>query len=59
MRIGMIRKVDNFGRVTIPKEYREFYHMNEQEQICLIDTADGLLLVNPKYKVVEVNSEEN
>lgn len=59
LRIGMIRKIDNLGRVTIPKEYRDFYHMNEQDSICLIDTPDGLLLTNPKYKVVEVNSSKN
>ena len=55
----MIRKIDNLGRVTIPKEYRDFYHMNEQDSICLMDTPDGLLLTNPKYKVVEVNSSKN
>ena len=59
MRIGIIRKIDNLGRVTIPKEYRDFYHMNERDLICLIDTPDGLLLKNPKYKVVEVNSDKN
>lgn len=59
MRVGMIRKIDNLGRITIPKEYRDFYHMNEQESIYLIDTPEGLLLTNPKYKVVEVNCGEN
>ena len=59
MRVGMIRKIDNLGRITIPTEDRDFYHMNEQESICLIDTPEGLLLTNPKYKVVEVNCVEN
>ena len=54
MRIGIMRKVDNLGRVTIPKEYRDFYHLNEQAEICLIDTKEGLLISNPKYKVVQI-----
>ena len=55
MSIGMIRNVDNLGRITIPKEYRKFYHINEQDKVCLIDTPDGLLITNPKYKVVEID----
>jgi len=58
MRIGIHRKVDNLGRVTIPKEFREFYHLNEQDSVCLIDTQDGLLITSPKYKVVEISTEE-
>ncbi len=55
MRVGFHRKVDNLGRITIPKEYREFYHLDEQDTICLIDTKDGLLITNPKFKVVEIS----
>lgn len=54
MRVGFHRKVDNLGRVTIPKEYREFYRLNEQDTVCLIDTKEGLLITNPKFKVVEI-----
>ena len=55
MQVGFHRKVDNLGRVTIPKEDREFYHLNEQDTVCLIDTKDGLLITNPKFKVVEIS----
>ncbi len=58
MRVGFHRKVDNLGRITIPKEYREFFHLNEQDTVCLIDTTEGLLITNPKFTVVEV-SETN
>lgn len=58
MRVGMLIKVDNLGRIVIPKEYREFYHMEKNGKVCLIDTVDGLLITNPKYKVVEIEQEE-
>ena len=54
MRVGIHKKIDNLGRVTIPKEYRDFYHLNEQDTICIVDTKEGLLITNPKFKVVEI-----
>ena len=56
MRIGLQRKVDNLGRITIPKEYRDFYRLNEQTVISLIETPEGLLLSNPKFKVVCIDN---
>ena len=58
MRVGMIIKVDNLGRIVIPKEYREFYHIEKNGTVSLIDTVDGLLIRNPKYKVVEIEQYE-
>ena len=58
MRIGMRRKVDNLGRVTIPKEFRDFYNLSEGDDVHIIDTAEGLLLTNPKYKVVKIEDVE-
>jgi len=58
MNVGIIRKVDDLGRVTIPKEYRRFYHFEENKPICIIDTPEGVLLTNPKYKVVEISKKE-
>lgn len=58
MNVGIIRKVDHLGRITIPKEYRKFYHLEENEPICIIDTPEGVLLTNPKYKVVEITKKE-
>ena len=57
MSVGIIRKMDNLGRIVIPKEYRDFYHLDKNEEVCLIDTKEGLLITNPKYKVVEVKKE--
>ena len=54
MRVGLHKKIDNLGRVTIPKEYRDFYQLNEKDTVCLIDKKEGLLINNPKFKVVEI-----
>jgi len=59
MRVGMLVNVDKLGRVVIPKGYREFYHIEKNGKLCLIDTADGLLITNPKYKVVKIEQDEN
>ncbi len=58
MRVGMLIKVDKLGRIVIPKEYREFYHIDRNGKVCLVDTIDGLLIRNPKYKVVEIEQDE-
>ena len=59
MRVGMQITIDNLGRIVIPKGYREFYHMDKNDKVCLIDTPDGLLITNPKYKVVEITQDNN
>ena len=61
MRIGMMIKLGSNGRFVIPKEYREFYHLGEDGPVCLIETEEGILLTNPKYKAVliERTEEEN
>lgn len=57
-RVGMMRKVDNLGRIVIPKEYRDFYHLNHNDEVFIIDTMEGLLITNPKYKTVEIEERE-
>ena len=51
----MEKKVDNLGRVTIPKRLREFYHFEKEVQ--LIETEQGILLTNPQYKMVAIEKE--
>lgn len=57
-RVGMMRKVDNLGRIVIPKEYRDFYHLNHNDKVFIVDTTEGLLITNPKYKTVEIEEKE-
>ena len=59
MRVGMQITIDKLGRIVIPKEYRKFYHIDKEDKVCLIDTPDGLLITNPKYKVVKIKQNAN
>ena len=59
MRVGMQITIDKLGRIVIPKGYREFYDIDKDDKVCLIDTPDGLLITNPKYKVVEITQDDN
>ena len=54
---GMSRPVDELGRIVIPKEYRDFYHLNHDDDVFLIDTTEGLLITNPKYKTVKIEEK--
>lgn len=57
-RVGMMRKVDNLGRIVIPKEYRDFYHLNHNDEVFIVDTPQGLLITNHKYKVVKTEEQD-
>ena len=35
------------GRLTIPKELRERYHMHEGEQVLLVPVEDGVIVKHP------------
>ena len=59
MRVGMQITIDKLGRIVIPKGYREFYHIDKDDKVCLIDTPNGLLITNPKYKVVKIKQDAN
>ena len=50
-KIGMIRELDNLGRLVIPKELRKQYGFTSEVEI--IATKEGVLIRNPKYVLVE------
>jgi len=52
MPIGVEKRLDDLGRVVIPKELREFYHFDEK--VTLIETENGLLITNPQYIMVKI-----
>ncbi len=58
-RVGIKRQVDKLGRIVIPKEYREFYHLNCHDEVFIVDTKDGLLITNHNYKVIKVNDKKS
>lgn len=50
--IGIVRKVDSLGRVTIPKELRRIFGLDKNEQIEIFATEQGILL---RVTDIEVN----
>ena len=57
MRIGIIRKVDKLGRITIPIELRKFYGFEVGKEVSIIDTDDGVLISNPEKKKEQEKAE--
>ena len=57
MRIGIIRKVDKLGRITIPIELRKFYGFEAGKEVSIIDTDDGVLISNPEKKKEQEKAE--
>ena len=50
--IGVIRGMDSLGRVVIPRELRDLYKLEGQVEV--VSTREGILIRNPKYKLVEI-----
>ena len=50
MRIKTVT-ISSKGQITLPKEFRETYHLLEGEQAMLFPTDDGLLI---KHKTVKL-----
>ena len=48
---GMVRRVDDLGRIVIPKDYRERLAFEGKVEIVL--TSSGVLIRNPEYKLVK------
>ena len=55
-KIGVIKEVDNLGRLVIPKEIRETFKLDKTVEIIV--TKDGILVRNPKYELVEKKEVE-
>ena len=55
-KIGIIKEIDNLGRIVIPKEIRERLSLDKRVEIII--TKDGALIKNPEYVLVKkVNNE--
>ena len=50
-KIGVLKEVDNLGRLVIPKEMRETFKLDKTVEIIV--TQEGILVRNPKYEVIE------
>jgi AbrB family looped-hinge helix DNA binding protein len=56
-KIGIIKEIDNLGRIVIPKEMRERLFLDKKVEIIL--TKDGALIRNPEYILVKVEQESD
>ena len=47
--IGIIKQIDNPGRICIPKEIRDRFALTDKVEILL--TPKGILICNPTYEL--------
>ena len=45
--IGILKKIDNVGRIVIPKELRDRYGLSDEVELTA--TKDGVLIKKPDY----------
>ena len=50
--VGIIKEIDRLGRIVIPKEFRARFGLGEHVEI--VATESGILIRNPKYKLIHV-----
>ena len=50
-KIGVIREIDNLGRLCIPKEMRKMFNMDNKVEIVAV--PEGILVKNPEYILVK------
>lgn len=54
--IGIVRKVDSLGRVTLPKELRRVFKLDRDDEIEILATDEGILLRVPNIEVRRVGT---
>lgn len=57
-RIGIVRKIDSLGRVTLPKELRRVFKLDKNDEIEILATNEGILLRVPNIEVRRIENEE-
>jgi len=57
--IGIVRKVDSLGRVTLPKEMRRMFRLENNEHVEILATEHGILIRNPTVEVRRLNCKNN
>ena len=50
-KIGVLKEIDNLGRLVIPKEMREMFKLEKTVEVVV--TKEGILIRNPKYTLIE------
>lgn len=57
--VGVTRRIDNLGRITIPSEIRKSYQLEKNDAVEIIGTEDGILLHVPNLRITKVNEEND
>lgn len=52
-------KVTSKGQITIPVSIRKRLNINEGDKVLFIDTADGVMMVNPEVRPAGAGAENN
>ena len=52
---GINKEIDSLGRLVIPKELRNLFKMETEVELVVVE--EGVLVRNPKYKLVEVEED--
>lgn len=55
---GIVRKVDQLGRIVLPKSLRRRYHMNEGDPVEILVQGDTIILERYRPKCVFCMSME-
>jgi transcriptional pleiotropic regulator of transition state genes len=56
--IGIVRRVDQLGRIVLPKSLRERYSMNEGDPVEIIVNGDNIILEKYRPKCIFCGSIE-
>lgn len=56
--IGIVRKVDSLGRVTLPKELRRVFRLKQNDEIEILATDEGILLRIPNIEVRRISTSK-
>lgn len=59
MVVGVTRRVDELGRVTIPAEIRKTYQLNKNDIVEIIGTTEGILLRIPGIEFIRKDTPAN
>lgn len=54
--VGIVKDIDKLGRIVIPKELRERFRLDKNVE--LVATEHGVIMRNPKYKLVRIDTPE-
>ena len=55
-KLGIIKEIDNLGRMHIPKEIRK--RLGLGQTVELVITQDGLLIKSLEYSLVKISNME-